>query len=62
MKTRFRRADSNKNEFVHTLNGTAVAIPRTIMAILENPQCADGSVEIPEALRDYLGRDRIEPR
>jgi seryl-tRNA synthetase len=62
LKTRFRRTDTKKNEFVHTLNGTAVAIPRTIMAILENHQCADGSVEIPEALRSYLGRDRIEPR
>jgi seryl-tRNA synthetase len=62
LKTRFRRSETKKNEFVHTLNGTAVAVPRVIMAILENHQCADGSVEIPEALRSHMGRDRIEPR
>ena len=62
LKTRFRRSGSKKNEFVHTLNGTAIAVPRTIVAILENHQCADGSVEIPAALQRYLGFERIGPR
>ncbi len=62
LKTRFRRAATKKNELVHTLNGTAIAVPRTIVAILENHQCADGSVEIPAALQSYLGFERIGPR
>ncbi|MDP2268286.1 MAG: serine--tRNA ligase, partial [Deltaproteobacteria bacterium] len=57
---RFRRADSGKLEFVHTLNGSGLAIGRTLVAILENYQQADGSVIIPEALRPYTkGIDRI---
>ena len=44
------------------LNGTAVAIPRTILALLENHQEADGSVRIPRALQPYLGLERIDPR
>lgn len=47
---------------VHTLNGTAVAVGRTILAILENHQRADGSVEVPAVLRPYVGLDVIEPR
>jgi len=62
LRTRFRRADVKKNEFVHTLNGTAIAIPRTIVAILENHQRSDGSVAIPTALQSYLGLERIGPR
>ncbi len=62
LKTRFRRANVKKNEFVHTLNGTAIAVPRTLVAILENHQRADGSVAIPEALQSYLGRESIGPR
>jgi seryl-tRNA synthetase len=62
LKTRFRRADAKKNEFVHTLNGTAIAVPRTIVAILENHQRSDGSVAIPAALQSYLGLERIGPR
>ena len=49
------------NEPLHTLNGTAVAVGRTILTILENHQQADGSVVIPEALRPYTGFDTIEP-
>lgn len=49
------------NETIHTLNGTAVAVGRTILAIIENHQQADGSVVIPEALRPYTGFDVIEP-
>jgi seryl-tRNA synthetase len=49
------------NEILHTLNGTACAVGRTILAILENHQQTDGSVVIPEALRRYTGFDIIEP-
>jgi seryl-tRNA synthetase len=52
---RFRRSEGEKPEFVHTLNGSSLPIGRTIVAILENNQRADGSVEIPEALRPYMG-------
>ncbi len=62
LRTRFRCPGAKRNEFVYTLNGTAIAVPRTIIALLENHQRADGSVEIPKALRPYLGFDRIEPR
>jgi seryl-tRNA synthetase len=52
---RFRRAGGAKPEFVHTLNGSGLAIGRTWIAILENYQQADGSIVIPEALRPYMG-------
>jgi seryl-tRNA synthetase len=55
LKTRFRRTAVKKNEFVHTLNGTACAVPRTIVAIVENHQRADGTVAIPKALQPYMG-------
>jgi len=58
---RFRRAGGAKPEYVHTLNGSGLAVGRTWLAILENYQQADGSVVIPEALRPYMGTDRIEP-
>jgi seryl-tRNA synthetase len=51
-----------KSEYVHTLNGSGLAVGRTWLAILENYQQADGSVLIPEALRPYMGADRITPR
>jgi seryl-tRNA synthetase len=51
---RFRRKDTKKVEFVHTLNGSGVAVGRTMVAILENYQRADGSVEIPEVLIPYM--------
>jgi seryl-tRNA synthetase len=51
---RFRRATGARPEFVHTLNGSALAIGRTLVAVLENGQRADGSVEIPPALRTYM--------
>jgi seryl-tRNA synthetase len=56
---RFRRAEGEKPEFVHTLNGSGLAIGRTLVAVLENYQRADGSVEIPRALRPYFGSDEI---
>ncbi len=60
---RYRPQGSKKTEFVHTLNGSALAIGRTFAALLENFQQADGSVRIPAVLRPYLGgRDIIEAR
>lgn len=56
---RYRPEGSKKSEYVHTLNGSALAIGRTWLAILENYQQADGSVIVPEALRKYMGTDRI---
>jgi seryl-tRNA synthetase len=56
---RFRPEAGAKPEFVHTLNGSGVALPRTVVALIENGQQEDGSVVIPEALRRYLGTDRI---
>jgi seryl-tRNA synthetase len=58
---RFRPAPGARPEFVHTLNASGVAFPRTIVALLENNQRADGSVAIPEALAPYLGTDRLAP-
>ncbi|MEK6335908.1 MAG: serine--tRNA ligase [Acidobacteriota bacterium] len=59
---RFRRAGGSKPEFVHTLNGSGLAIGRTWLAILENFQQADGSVIIPEALRPFMrGLEKISP-
>ncbi len=58
---RFRRAGGAKPEYVHTLNGSALAVGRTWLAILENYQQADGSVIIPEVLRPYMnGMEKIE--
>jgi seryl-tRNA synthetase len=54
LNTRFRDADG-KVKHVHTLNGSGLALPRTVIAILENYQQADGSVVIPEVLRSFLG-------
>ena len=59
---RFRRAGGVKPEYVHTLNGSGLAVGRTWLAILENYQQADGSVVIPKALRPYMGTDRIEAK
>jgi len=56
---RFRRAGGAKPEFVHTLNGSGLAVGRTWIAILENYQQEDGSILIPEVLRPYVGMDRI---
>jgi seryl-tRNA synthetase len=59
---RYRPEGKNKTEFVHTLNGSGLAVGRTWVAIVENYQQADGSVIIPEALRSYIGADRITPK
>ena len=54
MQARFRNA-GGKPEFVHTLNGSGLAVGRAMVAVLENHQCADGSIAVPSALRPYLG-------
>src|SRR5207302_1611554 len=60
---RFRRAGGSKPEFVHTLNGSALAVGRTWLAVLENFQQADGSIAIPEVLRPYMSSiDVIDKR
>ena len=59
---RFRPEGKGKSEFVHTLNGSALAVGRTWLAVIENYQQADGSVIIPEVLRPYMGTDRIIAR
>ena len=56
---RYRPEGKSKTEFVHTINGSGLAVGRTWVAIVENYQQADGSVVIPEALRPYMGADRI---
>jgi seryl-tRNA synthetase len=59
---KFRPAGTGKAEFAHTLNGSGLAVGRTLIAILENYQQKDGSVVIPEALRPYMrGMEVIEP-
>ena len=59
---RYRPEGTKKSEYVHTLNGSGLAIGRTWLAILENYQQADGSVLIPEPLRKYVGAERITPK
>jgi seryl-tRNA synthetase len=59
---RYRPEPRAKPDFVHTLNASGLAFPRTIIALLENHQAADGSVRIPEALAPYLGTDRLTAR
>ncbi|GGA47960.1 serine--tRNA ligase [Sphingomonas psychrolutea] len=62
MNTRYRVAAEKKTEFVHTLNGSGLAVGRTLVAVLENYQSEDGSVTVPEALMSYMGGiDRLEP-
>jgi seryl-tRNA synthetase len=59
---RYRNKGEKGTHFVHTLNGTAVAISRALIAILENYQQPDGSIEVPEALRGWTGTTRIGPK
>ena len=53
--SRYRPAEGDKPEYVHTLNGSGLALPRIVIAILENNQQSDGSVVVPEVLRPYMG-------
>ena len=60
MNLRYKDAETGKNKFCHTLNGSGTALPRLYVAILETYQQADGSISIPEPLQKYLGSDKIE--
>ena len=55
MQARWRNPDTGKPEPLHTLNGSGVAVGRALVAVLENYQRQDGSVEVPAALRSYMG-------
>ena len=55
MQARWRNPQTRKPELLHTLNGSGLAVGRTLVALLENYQRADGSVTVPHALRPYLG-------
>jgi len=57
---KFRREPKAKPEFVHTLNGSGLALPRTMIAVMENYQNADGSITVPEILRPFMGMDIIK--
>jgi len=62
MRARWRNPESGKPELVHTINGSGLAVGRTLVAVLENHQRRDGSVRVPEALRPYLGSlDQLAP-
>jgi seryl-tRNA synthetase len=62
MNARYRPEGERRTEFVHTLNGSGLAVGRTLIAVLENYQEADGSVTLPPALRPYMnGMERLTP-
>jgi seryl-tRNA synthetase len=56
---RYRPEEGARPQFVHTLNGSGLALPRTVIAIMENYQQADGSIVIPEVLRPYMGGQEV---
>jgi seryl-tRNA synthetase len=58
MQARYKN-EQGKNELLHTLNGSGLAVGRTLVAVLENYQQPDGSVIVPEVLRRYMGTDKI---
>jgi seryl-tRNA synthetase len=62
LNIRYRTKGEKGTRFVHTLNGTAIAISRGIIAVMENYQQADGSIVVPEVLRQWMGKDRIEAK
>ncbi len=62
LAVRYRKPGEKGTSYVHTLNGTAIAISRAIIAILENYQCSDGSIVVPDALVPWMGKKKIEPR
>ena len=55
MNARYRKAGEKQTQFVHTLNGSGIAVGRALIAVIENYQNADGSITVPEALRPYMG-------
>jgi len=63
MKARYRNPETGKPELLHSLNGSGLAVGRTLLAVMENYQQADGSVTIPEVLWPYMaGKRAISPR
>ena len=60
LNVRYKTKGEKGTNFVHTLNGTAIAVSRALVAILENYQKPDGSIAIPEVLQPWVGKDRIE--
>jgi seryl-tRNA synthetase len=59
MQARFRNPETGKPELVHTLNGSGLAVGRTLVAVLENCQNADGSIDLPAVLRPYFGGQSV---
>ena len=63
MNARYRPADEKGTRFVHTLNGSGVAVGRALIAVMENYQNEDGSIDVPPVLQPYMGGvTRIDPR
>ena len=62
LNIRYKKKDEKGTRFIHTLNGTAVAISRGLIAVLENYQQADGSIRVPDVLQKWMGKDQITPR
>ena len=60
LKCRYRRADNKKVELCHTLNGSALALPRIVAAIIENYQQPDGTIKVPTVLKPWMGVDVIK--
>ena len=59
MKARWKNPSSNKTEILNTLNGSGLALSRTVLALMENFQEKDGSISIPDSLRNYFGSSKI---
>ena len=59
MQARYRNKGDKETTFVHTLNGSGLAVGRTLVAVMENYQMADGRIEVPEALQPYLNGQKI---
>ena len=59
MQARWKNKEENKNELLHTLNGSGLAVGRTLLAILELNQLEDGSIKVPEALKHHFQKDKI---
>ena len=62
IKAKFKSKDMKKSDFVHTLNGSGLAVGRTLAAIIENYQTKDGGIIIPQVLQEYMNLDKIEPK
>jgi len=59
MMARYKNEQTGKNELLHTLNGSGLAVGRTLIAVLENYQNEDGSIQVPTVLQELVGKDRI---